>query len=304
MAKKYMHFFVGFIMNKQSDLPKSKFLNITDVFLQNKVLILVVALLFTGLSGLFIFNHKPSYEVRVLLKSPTEKFLNDIPDIQPIIESDHTLTEVRKMFFIYLNSTSVRQLYFRTAYLPSLSPTLLQKYSSVNLINDISKRMKVIQDLHNKEENYTLSVNAVSLVQAMRVLNQYVDFINKQASQRFYILLTQKKKTIESSLSGRIQLLKNQSSKNADENNINSTQFLIDKLEQRINFIRQIIVPTEFNFYHYKTVKITSLAIDDKLKTTLIIGTLGGLLMGFFTAVFRIGLKHYHGNSFSREVAQ
>lgn len=301
-------------MNKKYDGFE---LSIGQVFAQKSWLILAMVFITTFLTGLFIFNLTPTYQAKLLLEPPLDIELTAL-NIEPLYflnaakQKDVQSNHLYSIFIRTILSASVRKQFFNDYYLPSLSKQKSSQSEEI-LYKHYLRDFRVEPEFSSASRRFIISVKASNADLAEKQLNDFIIYMNKAATSKVYPFLAQRKKIMMGVLLQQIKLLrqvevrimnKNHSLdretgiKIDDLNNIGQltpsvAKELIMIYTKNYDLLRKQLYKKQIiNLFYFDSLKatITNTILDSKIKTTLIIGVLGGLILGFFISSMSIGL--------------
>lgn len=311
-----MYYWINEIkMNNKQRSPKHS-LNIAEVFWQQKKIILITTLITTLLTGVWIFTHTPTYEANVLIGAPLGVEAS-LVHVDPFfyLKSPQThefsASELYNAFAYHLRSPSIKQLFFTSGYLSSLSTQQKQTLSTKKLYANYTKNVKVIADYSNKQTRYLISVRADTPQQAKQQLRQFIEFVNQKASNYLNIIFERRKQLMMNTLQQQIQIF---DEANAVENTQKNTKIeqiknnsieparvfaaqvakkMMESYEKRYQvYNKQILsIPQNTLFRFESQLNISNTIIESKIKRTLLLGGFGGLILGFLLASMYCGFN-------------
>lgn len=273
-------------------------LEISQVFRQQKRLILVVTLLFTCFCALFIYQHQPIYRAKVILAPLTEldsSFQNvSLMNYFEISkEKNFNLTEIYNLFTDYLNSSYLKKLFYANIYFPSLKQSQLDR-----ILNNAYQNFFKIYDIQlyqeDKQRKYTVSARATSSKLAVKRLNQYVTYANQEVFERLALYIANRKRIVHNALYSPITPLK-ANFYQSDNSSLNFKIFnLLSKFydENHILFNPPLTHRPMVDLFRYdSSIILYNTNLEPRLSKVLCLGLFGGLILGFLIGAFRIGLQ-------------
>ncbi len=286
-------------MKEQYNIKEPNFINLTQLFWQQKWTILIVTMLITLLSFVYTFTHQITYEARVLLSVPPEiesSFLNLETSIYPNLlkDNDFNNIELYSLFTQVLKSESIKQLFATES-------------------NNLLKNIRVLEDKRTNPSQFLVRFTAKDPEEAKKNLKAYIAYVNKIALSRLPALVQRRKEIILDKLNQQIILLKEviknskavytarikESLAIAEQNGIKNivisspgiAEELIQIYEENYKLHINQIKSSQFTelFAFRSNILLTDNSIKSKLFNILLLGVLGGLVLGFFIAMIREG---------------
>jgi len=296
------------------------YLTIRQVFVQQGWLILLTVVITTVLSGLLIFNQTPVYRAQFLLEPPQDIETSAL-NLKPLYflntagQGDVSSAQLFQVFSSTITSPSVKQQFFTEYYLPLLT----KQNNSVSVEKSYKHYLsdfRVQPEYASGQRRWLISVKADSAERAKQQLQDYLSFMNAVAQGRVVALLEERKQLVLGALVQQIQLLQQVKAavpvtNEPSPQRANSINFKIDELTNPQHLTpsvaQQLITIYEENYRVLRNQSFTkqkiklfysdaskavvwSNQIELKLKTTLIVGILSGLIVGFLLAAMRLGL--------------
>lgn len=278
-------------MNEFKATPDS-WLTISQIFRQQKKLILIVIVFYTLLTGLLVMKQKPVYKAQVLIKPAEGLLVNE----SPIIADNQILfsmIDLQRLYSLGISSILMKDLFYEEKYLPSLSGKKNQ-LGSFKLYTDFNKLLLVRKDYTTKNKYYELTALADSPDKAINILEQFIVYINSKANVLLELLVAERKMLQLSSPQNNwlSELLwTNEIMNNGINvtNNVNESLIKLYRKDYSL-FMMPLTFNPVVNFYsYYSPLQVSNTGIKEPLKATLILGVAGGLLLGFFAASLRVG---------------
>jgi LPS O-antigen subunit length determinant protein (WzzB/FepE family) len=250
---------------------EASFLTISEVFRQQKGLILTITLLCS-----LIFKHKPIYQAQVLIKPAKNLLLNLSPsDINN--KKNYSTIDLHDLFTLCISSIVIKDFCYEEIYLPDLSAVETQG-GSLKVYNKFYNLLSVRKDYATKKKQYEITVTADNPDKALKRLEQFIVYINSKVNALLELLWTNElmQKGINRITQASVPLIE------------------LYRKDYSV-FMNPLTFTPIINFYAYNSPeKLSNTIINEPLKKTLILGGSGGLLLGFFAASLRIGIARSH----------
>ena len=292
------HFFgTYYSMTQQPPVQEDSYLKASQIFIQQKWLILIVAGFFTFGCAVLIYTYKPVYEASIVLGPVTEVDASfpKVTSFHYLEESkirNFNLTEINNLLYAYMYSPGIKQLFYNQIYLPAFSVK-----KTLTPSKKLEKRFSETYNVRiykNDRKKFLVSVTAERSQTAIKELKKFIFFINKKASERVIVLTERRIDAIKNGLILQRTPLRDELYRQ-DEPTFSFKVFQL--LTEISDTPFSLVKYGNFNLFQYDSpIVIYSTAFHSKLKATLILGILGGMLLGFLAAAFRMGLQK-HSNT-------
>lgn len=232
------------------------YLRLSHVFLNQKKLILVTMLVVTLFWGLYIYAHKTTYQASVLI-GPLRTVDNSHFLSTPLKEY-WDITKLYELFSVSMHSLSVRKLFYQQVVVP-YGFTLIERSSL-------------------EHEQYYIAFTHDNPAGALECIKKFIAIINKCANEQLALAIARKK--IDGVLANKTK----RSSLNVVQSGVENIQVSSIIIAQQLSSMQLI------DLFHYDSpVILSSTMLESKLTSTLVLGIIGGLILGFFIATLRIG---------------
>ena len=265
-------------MNGDGQIMDNSYIKVSQVFLQQKWLILAITVIFTLLCAFFIYKHKPSYEAKVVLG--------------PLLEVDNVKYENNLTDFYTLFASHAKQFFYNSIYLSSSKKTNI---STEKLFKRFSESYKIKVDNSHKIYKYIVTVTADSPNKAIKELSIFTWFIKSAYERliftRFIKNAYERPIVVNVSLNKALKIILPLQCTQL-ENARNFFQVLININEVK-NLNNMLLVNNSvFNLSQDESpILLENTNLEPKFKKILTLGLLGGLLLGFFAGACRMGLQ-------------
>ncbi|WP_082061139.1 Wzz/FepE/Etk N-terminal domain-containing protein [Pseudomonas sp. MRSN 12121] len=178
------------MQNRSAESPNNSdvdFQALVYSFWYHKWLILIIVSLSTLAAALYAFTARPIYEAKIFLLAPT---VNDISAINYGRTQDSGLEPLKadaiyKVFLQALSSEALRQVFFNTIYLPSVTDDA-RKISQGELYQRLSKSLLVELPTKDGGDQAIVTVQSADPEQALSWAQDYVDRASTMAKAEIY----------------------------------------------------------------------------------------------------------------------
>jgi hypothetical protein len=187
----------------------------------------------------------------------------------------------------------IKDFFYEEIYLPNLIATKTQS-GLLKAYNEFYKLLAVRRDYATKKEQYELTVTVDNPDSAIKILEEFIVYINNKANV-LAELLAAERKMIQSSTPQVNWLSELLWTNELMKKGINITTTASEPLIQLYRkdyslLMNQLTLAPVLSFYAYNSsLQLSNTAINKPLKATLILGVAGGLLLGFIAASLRMG---------------
>ncbi len=278
-------------------------LKISQVFWDQKWLIITITFFVTLLTGIPIYKQKPLYEAKAIVAPPLIERASILHEssfifLQSTQENNFNASELFTFFTTYSVNTSIRNSFYLQVYLPLFHPEVKKSLLENDFYKDYMRNFQILNYYTDMQKKIMIKVASESSIDAISTLYKYINFLNLKAYEQYNYIRVVRLKILSFELWQNINTLKKIEtvSKKAS---LNSTfipsiaPLLIELYQEKLNSLDiQLKSKKPISLFNYDSeITISNLTIESKLKKLLILGVPGGLILGFFAASLRIGIK-------------